>query len=135
MDSDIERLDGEIEKINHTLYIGNGQLPITVQVSNLNKEMTSVKKSLEVDLEKVLDMKFKFSEESTQVKMNELKIKLLNVQQQMDEGFKAINKQLNEIHETYQQHTRIDLKTKLSLLAFIGTIIAAAIGNWHNIVK
>ena len=28
-----------------------------------------------------------------------------------------------------------DLKTKLSLLAFFGTIIAAVVSNWHNIVK
>lgn len=133
MDSSIDRLNDEIEKINHTLYIGNGQLPITVQVSNLNKEVASIKKSLEIDLEKVLDMKFKYSEESTQIKLNDLKIKLLNVQQQMDEGFKSINKQLDEFRDNYKQHTGFDFKAKMTWIAFLGTILAALFGNWHNI--
>ena len=133
MDSTIQRLNDEIEKINHTLYIGNGQLPITIQVSNLNKEMSNVKKTLDIDLEKVLDMKFKYAEESTQVKLNELKIKMLNMQQQMDEGFKSVNKQLENLKDNYRHSTKIDFKTKITWIAFIGTVAAAIFSNWHNI--
>lgn len=133
MDSAIERLSNEIEKINHTLYTGNGQPAITVQIATLNKEMASVKKSLEIDLEKILNMKFKCAEETTQVKLNELKIKLLNVQQQMDEGFKQINNQLYEFKENYERRNTFDWKFKLSWIAFAGTVLAAIFGNWHNI--
>jgi hypothetical protein len=133
MDSVVERLSNEIEKINHTLYTGNGQPAMTVQLATLNKEMASVKKSLEIDLEKILNMKFKCAEETTQVKLNELKIKLLNVQQQMDEGFKQINNQLYEFKENYERRNTFDWKFKLSWIAFAGTVLAAIFGNWQNI--
>ena len=114
-------------------YNGSAEDIYDILESNLNKEVDSIKKSLEIDLEKVLDMKFKYSEESTQIKLNDLKIKLLNVQQQMDEGFKSINKQLDELRDNYKQHTGFDFKAKMTWIAFLGTILAALFGNWHNI--
>ena len=130
-----DNIEEDIKKIKTVLFEGNGSPPILVQLAGLNKEVIALKKAIDVDLEKSLEMKFKINEESAQAKLNELNAKMINMQHQVDNGFSDISEQIESIKNSQETYKGYGWQLVLSFIAFIGTVIAAIVSNWGNFIK